>query len=316
MTYYPSNVILETASVCNLKCKGCAFHGPQRFTTRSPGLMDESVWKTAILDIGSWKRKINLSVHGGGEPLLHPQLRSILTYAKSFTSFDVGFLTNGMLLNRDWAEFLVLSEIEWVAFSIDGINPDTHRKVRKKSDIHIIEQNLQALINIKKNKNRSKPFIMLNMVAYDEIIDQRQLFLERWINKVDSITISHYRNPPDSRRWPIIPVKRKPCFLLWSQMIIASDGRMGLCCEDFNIDFPLGNITETSLLKIWNGKEISKVRSLHEQGRYDIHPMCSVCDTWADDIVYENNNTGDYIIKCRASQIEYRKAGIHGIPAA
>lgn len=307
MTYLPSQVILEVTSACNLCCKGCAIHGPQHYVTRPMGTMEEKVWRTAIADIGSWGREVNLTTHGGGEPLLHPRLKEILTFAISFPMLEIGFLTNGMLLDQDWSEFLVSLGLDWISFSIDGVSPETHRIVRKRSDLNVIEDNLSTLLDIKQNAGTQKPRVMLNMVAYDEVLDQRELFVERWINKVDSIMISHYRNPPDSKRWPGIPADRKPCFLLWSQMVIAWDGRLGLCCEDFNIDFPLGRVTESPLLEIWNGQEISRVRNMHERGEFDSHSMCRVCDTWADNsIVHESKNEArGYRIIQKASQTVY-----------
>ena len=307
MTYLPSQVILEVTSACNLCCKGCAIHGPQHYVTRPMGTMEEKVWRTAIADIGSWGREVNLTTHGGGEPLLHPRLKEILTFAVSFPRLEIGFLTNGMLLDQGWSEFLVSLGLDWISFSIDGVSPETHRIVRKRSDLNVIEDNLSTLLDIKQNAGTQKPRVMLNMVAYDEVLDQRELFVERWINKVDSIMISHYRNPPDSKRWPVIPADRKPCFLLWSQMVIAWDGRLGLCCEDFNIDFPLGRVTESPLLEIWNGQEISRVRNMHERGEFDSHSMCRVCDTWADNsIVHESKNEArGYRIIQKASQTVY-----------
>ncbi len=131
MIYLPSQVILEVTSACNLCCKGCAIHGPQHYVTRPMGTMEEKVWRTAIADIGSWGREVNLTTHGGGEPLLHPRLKEILTFAISFPRLEIGFLTNGMLLDQDWSEFLVSLGLDWISFSIDGVFPETHRIVRK-----------------------------------------------------------------------------------------------------------------------------------------------------------------------------------------
>ena len=304
---YPSNVILEVAAVCNLSCLGCAIHGPHRFTDRSLGVMGKEVWGGAITEIGSWNHPVNLTCHGGGEPLLNPNLRDILTLAKSFPIIQTGFLTNGMLMDADWSKFVVDRQVDWVFFSIDGIDPETHRLVRKHSDLERIEANVLALIDAKKAVSSDKPAIGLNMVAYDEVLDQRRPFIQRWIDRVDSVMISHYRNPPDNRRWPIIPVVRRPCSLLWHQMVIAWDGRIGLCCEDFNIDYPIGCIEDSSLLEIYNGSKINQFRLMHKSGDFDAHPLCSICDTWADDLVYEGVDPSGYRIKCRASQTEYMR---------
>ena len=283
-------MVLEVTSRCNLRCKGCAFHGPEAFVTRPTGDMKEEIWRAAIREAGGWGHEVQLAVNGGGEPLLHPRLKDIVSFALSFPSLKVGFLTNGMLLDRDWASFLVGSGMDWIALSIDGLSPDTHRLVRKGSDLRMVEKNLAELLNQRERAGVNKPDISLNMVAYDEVKDQKEAFIERWIDRVDHVMVSYYRSPPSSKRWPGVPAERKACFLLWSQMVIAWDGRLGLCCEDFNMDYSIGKAGEKPLLEIWNGEKMSRVRGIHQQGRYGDHPMCGTCDTWTDNIARETRD--------------------------
>ncbi len=279
----PVNVILETSALCNVSCLGCALHGPESFVKRPFGNMKKKIWEPAIREIGSWDKKIALTVHGGGEPLLNPELKDIILFAKTFSNIDIGFLTNGMLLDEAWADFIIDVELDWIALSIDGVLPETHDIIRNHSDLVRVEKNLNTLLKLKKRKGAVFPNVKLNMVAYDQIMDQRDAFVEKWIDKVECVMVSNYRNPPSSKRWPGVPDKREPCSLLWSQMVVAWDGRLGLCCEDFNIDFSPGRIgEEAGLLELWNGREFSRVRELHSKGLYDKHPMCKICDTWAE----------------------------------
>ncbi|MEE4355740.1 MAG: radical SAM protein [Desulfococcaceae bacterium] len=302
----PSQVVLEVTNACNLKCKGCAVHGPHRFVTRPVLMMKEKLWRTVIEEAGSWNHDINLTLHGGGEPLLHPHLRDIIAYAKTFPRLNTGFLTNGMLMDRTWSEFVLEKNMDWIAFSIDGVLPETHKIVRQKSDLYRIEKNLATLLELRQKNGSGKPAVSLNMVTYEEVADQQEAFLAKWLHLVDSISISHYRNPPSSRRWPRVPLERTPCFLLWNQMIIASDGRLGLCCEDFNIDYCIGKVGEKTLAELWNGPEMTKMRKLQEQGDWDKHPMCRICDTWADNYPQKEDTNPGYSIIRRASQTEYR----------
>ncbi len=288
-THFPAHIVLEVTSRCNLRCKGCAFHGPQAFVTRPVGDMLEEIWRTTIEQAGGWGNEVHLAVNGGGEPLLHSQLKEIVSFALSFPSLRVGFLTNGMLLDRDWAAFLVDCGMDWIALSIDGLSPETHRLVRKGSDLGIVERNLTMLLKEKERAGGKRPAISLNMVAYPEVADQEDAFIEKWIHQVDHVMVSHYRSPPSSKRWPGVPAERKPCSLLWSQMVIAWDGRMGLCCEDFNMDHSLGRVGDAPILDIWNGERMSPVRRIHEEGFFENHPLCRTCDTWADSIVREEN---------------------------
>ncbi|MBU0463744.1 MAG: radical SAM protein [Proteobacteria bacterium] len=307
--HIPSSIILEVSALCNVSCLGCALHGPDGFVVRPFGNMKRETWEPVIREIGSWDKKVCVSAHGGGEPLMNPDLRDILSLAKSFPNIEVGFLTNGMLMDESWAEFVISAGLDWIAFSIDGVTPETHDKIRWKSDLVKVEKNLEMLLTLKKKKQSMVPKVKLNMVAYDAIMDQKDAFVEKWINKVDGVMVSHYRNPPESKRWPNVPAERKPCSLLWSQAVVAWDGRLGLCCEDFNIDHSPGRVgKDAGLLELWNGPELSNLRTLHKNGQYENHPMCIECDTWAEDYARETlKNKKGYNVTDSPSQTAYSK---------
>jgi len=81
--HIPSSVILEVSALCNMSCLGCALHGPKGFVNRPFGNMKKDTWEPVIREIGSWDKKVSVIVHGGGEPLMNPNLRNIISLAKS-----------------------------------------------------------------------------------------------------------------------------------------------------------------------------------------------------------------------------------------
>ncbi|MBN2232446.1 MAG: radical SAM protein [Deltaproteobacteria bacterium] len=299
----PASVILEVTARCNLACLGCALHGPQRCVDRPTGDMTREVWAPVIAELGAAGHPVALTTHGGGEPLLHPELRDILRHARSFANLEVGFLTNGMLLDASWSEFLVDLGLPWIAVSIDGVDPENHRRLRRGSDLVRIEDNLETLLEIRRRRGDGLPAVRLNMVAYDEIADQRDAYLARWLDRVDVVMVSHYRNPPTSKRWPgVTGHDRKPCGLPWWQAVVAWDGRLALCCEDFNVDHPVGTVGAggATLADCWNGPELTRVRALHRAGRWDEPPLCRECDTWAEE--YLAVTADDAEIGCRVTR--------------
>lgn len=304
--YIPSSIVLETSALCNVSCLGCALHGPFGQVKRPLGNMKKKIWEPVIKELGSFDKKISLSAHGGGEPLLNKDLKKILAFAKSFNNIETGFLTNGMLVDHSWIDFIIDIKLDWIAFSIDGVVPKTHDMIRKKSDLQEVEKNLHALLEAKKKRKSAFPNVKINMVAYDQIMDQKDDFIEKWADKVETIMISHYRNPPQSKTWPNITVKREKCNLLWSQAVISWDGLLGLCCEDHNFEFSPGRLgQDASLLDLWNGRKFSRVRQLHLERQYEDHPMCGICDSWAEDYerqVLENKN-GYRVVKTPAQMV-------------
>ncbi len=303
----PSHVVLEIAATCNLHCLGCAIHGPMKCVTRPVGVMPTDVWQTAIDEIGGWGKPLTLSLNGGGEPLLHKRLADITCQALSYPQLEIGFLTNGMLFDEQWASFVVDNQMDWIAFSVDGVDPQDFNRLRQGGDFELVEANLVRLLELKKKTGRRKPQVLLNMVAYDDIVDQEEAFVSRWIEKVDKVMVSYYRNPPSSRRWPEGSlIERQPCPFLWSQIVIAWDGRIGLCCEDFNIDIELGRVGQGSLLDAWNGTRMAAIRAAHQVGEYAAMPLCHDCDTWADRVLEETiDNKKQIICARRLSQKVY-----------
>ena len=81
-----------------------------------------------------------------------------------------------------------------------------------------------------------------------------------------------------------------------------------LCCENFNVDYSLDRVSDASLLEIWNGQTMSAVRKLHETHLFNNHPMCRVCDTWAENITSTTNDTlNGYKIIHKVSQDVYQR---------
>jgi hypothetical protein len=40
---------------------------------------------------------------------------------------------------------------------------------------------------------------------------------------------------------------------------------------------PIGNVFETSVVDLWNGKQINDLRQLHLEGRYRENEICKQC---------------------------------------
>ncbi len=77
-----------------------------------------------------------------------------------------------------------------------------------------------------------------------------------------------------SKRWPILEF---PCHNLWTSLNIWYDGRVPVCCQDYECKIELGDLRKDSIMKIWRGEKLNKLRRLHIEGRYNEIPICSDC---------------------------------------
>ncbi len=297
---YPAYVILETTNHCNLKCVDCHFHGTGVSQGRTRGLMAREVWEKAILEASTWPTHVTIAAHGAGEPLLHPELEKILRTAAKAPNISVGFMTNGVLLDAEWAKTLVDLPVAWISFSIDGVVPETHDALRKEASLLQIEKNVWRLIREKEQKGIQQPRLVFNMVGYPSILGQSEAFVEKWLPHASAVTIATHR-PVGSRRLgsqhsrPVIPAQFLPCNLLTEQLVIGFDGRAGLCCEDIHLDVPIGDVKTDSLMSLYNNSPIlEKYRNIHsaeavEPGKIAGLKLCKDCDVWASNTVVEQS---------------------------
>jgi radical SAM protein with 4Fe4S-binding SPASM domain len=114
------SVYLHLTTRCNLACPHCYFTGPSQGDL-SASLVIRMV--DELKDAGG--NRVTLS---GGEPLLHPEIRGILRYAAA--KAQVQLLSNGTLLDRDWASFLAREVNPDIQLSLDGSSPEIHDRIR------------------------------------------------------------------------------------------------------------------------------------------------------------------------------------------
>jgi putative metalloenzyme radical SAM/SPASM domain maturase len=97
-----------------------------------------------------------LILNGVGEPLLHPQLEEMIRAARERMPGEgwVGFQSNGLLLTDARAVSLASAGLNRVCFSIDGVSPQTFRKVREGGEIEGVERALAAMAAAKKHCGR------------------------------------------------------------------------------------------------------------------------------------------------------------------
>ncbi len=293
----PKEIILEVTNFCNLNCKFCHIHGNQSSFSRPKGKMEPKIWKKVLAEISKWDTSVTLVTHGAGEPLLYPHFKELLEEASSYPNITVGFMTNAMLLTKEVSDFLLDIELDWIAFSIDGIDPSTHDSIRKGAELKKIEKNVFYLINKKMLKNKERPQLNFNMVMYPNIKGQKEEYLKKWLPVSNRITFSQFRPIGSKLLWQkdINSIKFIPCPHLFNQAVISWDGSLALCCEDIEVKVSPGSILESSLEDIFTNSDTYKeYRKYHQKGEINRLRLCSKCHIWASSIELEKKRLSIY----------------------
>lgn len=154
---------LFISNVCNLKCKHCYFGSSKNIG--APLTLIE--WIDAIhLLYSVGIRHFHLS---GKESSMCPDTLGIIRHIKAtYPDCYVGLVSNGTG-DYDYYEKLLLNNIDYIEFSIDGLE-STHNFVRRKNVFEIVKNNLSLLRKHVDKLNISTCLNTLNLQEYFEVI--------------------------------------------------------------------------------------------------------------------------------------------------
>jgi MoaA/NifB/PqqE/SkfB family radical SAM enzyme len=150
---------VESAIACNLNCVMC----PWREITKNAenrGLMSPEVW-SAIRPYLSEVKSIDFT--GGGEPLLQPKLPEWISEAKA-AGCETGFLSNGLVLNKEKLQQILNAGVDWICISMDGADGEMYEKIRIGSNFKRVCANVA---NIAQLRTGGLPKTMINFVLMD-----------------------------------------------------------------------------------------------------------------------------------------------------
>jgi SynChlorMet cassette radical SAM/SPASM protein ScmF len=122
------SLYVYAAGSCNLACRHCWI--VPKFQTEGfggPYVKLEHVEKAIREGKPLGLRSIKLT---GGEPLLHPQFRQLVTLIDE-AGLDITIETNGTLVDGSMAQFLkTKSRVSFISVSLDGATAETHDALR------------------------------------------------------------------------------------------------------------------------------------------------------------------------------------------
>lgn len=281
---FPVDLALELSSACNLRCVMC----PVPTTARPATLMREEIFRQAV-DEAALERGFIFFPSGFGESLLHPRWGDLLAYAVERGISPIILLTNGMLLNEPNVARLLELAIDVVMVSIDGVNPETYAKLRVKGDLLTVETNVRRLLE--RRGSAPKPKLALRIIRMRDTEAEIDAFFERWrplLGPADELMTNEFNDwagKVENRgvSQAATPVSRRgPCRMLWMNLSVHADGKVSACCYDSEDELIVGNLTAgDTLVGIWHGERLSRLRRLHRTGRFEELPICLQCKNWS-----------------------------------
>jgi radical SAM protein with 4Fe4S-binding SPASM domain len=288
----PAFISIEPTVRCNLKCPAC--HTGMNSLTRSDKDLDLDIFRSAIGQLS--KYTCSLLLYFQGEPFLHPGIFEMIRYAKGKKIF-IATSTNGHFLGEENARKIVESGIDLITISVDGTTQDIYEQYRREGNLEKVKNGIKTLTGIRKQARKTSPFIEIQFLVLKhnehQMEEMTRLARELGADRVKFKSAQFY---DFEKGHPMIPSKdqysryrkttagtwtiknRFPnhCWRLWSSAVITADGNVVPCCFDKEALYKMGNLKESSFVKIWKSEAYQLFRSRILQNRKKI-PICTNC---------------------------------------
>lgn len=310
----PRHLQVEIITHCNLGCLMC----PRTVgLARAASAEQKAAWyrhmpfATFLSVLDSFPGLQTLSLHGIGEPLLHPQIFAMVEEGAR-RSIQVRFTTNATRLGAARCKRLVASGLHRLIVSLDGATAGTYERIRPGAQFEEVIDNLRTLVRSRRERGGAFPRIEVNMVVQrlnvfevpDLVALAHQIGLdgvilsslkppepelaemacadEAWTEvakgaeaRARSLGIPlHVRGGRFARRQRLAPTHQ--CLHPWMSAVVTLDGEVMPCCNIHHPDDSMGNLFTHTFEDVWNGSRYQSFR--RELRRTDAVPEpCRWC---------------------------------------
>lgn len=298
---YPTQLLIETTNVCNLSCPMCTTAVGQNESERKKGYLSLDDFKRMIDRAERYVNSVGLFF--GGEPMLNKDLPAMVRYARA-KRIETFFSTNATMLTDEAIEEILGCGLDKMTISFDGLSRETYEKYRVGADFHDVYAKIQRLARRKREKGLARPHLQLQFIVMkhnqhevarlaeakrdlgvDEVV-VKAVAIPTWIYDDAGKVNALFAEWLPEKKWSKYKgaaagaaVKGKQNRCEWLRKgVVHWDGRMSLCCFDYDAKHVYGNLLTAPLARIWNAAYGRKLRGDVLNRRFPLCEKCSISD--------------------------------------
>ena len=272
---FPLALDIESTNLCNLECFFC----PRKEAAKGEGLMEMDLFTRIVDECAERGPLSKIGLHKDGEPLAHPKIVDMVRYIRDRAAAKVvSFTSNGILMKPKRAQELIAAGLNDVSFSIDAVREDTYYESKGRRKYAVVEDNIRNFLAVRTDDIR----VTVKFIRMKENDGQEEEFVEKWRESgADEILITQYHDwsgsVRDSSLVEIAGGNAFACENPWYAMAVNWDGKVSICCVDWDSQAVVGDANVESIGAIWQGDKMREVRSLHLRGDADCVTPCATC---------------------------------------
>lgn len=254
---------MESTNHCNFKCSFC----PHPKMKRSKGFMEEDLYYD-VIDQASSLGFEKLDLRNFGEPILDKRLPKMAKYAYDKGLNKIYIHTNGYGLREKTLN-------AWGESGITDVNISlSPRKEFAKSRPGInVDRMFGGLEKLMTSNSKWKHILSVDYIRTGLSTEEEEQKFFEWLkqyNLVKRIEIELHNWAEGSSK------THRQCHRLWTSITVLWDGKVPLCCLDYEGEIELGDLKKDSLKDIINSIKYKEIRKNHAQGLF--LEKCYNCD--------------------------------------
>jgi radical SAM protein with 4Fe4S-binding SPASM domain len=289
----PFFVSIEPTTSCNLRCPQCP-SGLREFT-RPTGMLQNKLFENLIQQLKKYVH--SLTFYFQGEPYLNPDFLNMVALANRNNLYTITS-TNAHYLNEETAKQTVLSKLDKLIISVDGITQEVYEQYRIGGTLGKVMEGTRAILEQKKILKSKTPHVVWQFVVFKS--NEKQIEAVKQLGKemgVDEVKIKTAQIYDFEHGHDLIPKEEKyarykknnngqfeiknellnQCWRMWQGCVITWDGKVVPCCFDKDAKYKLGNLETDPFETIWYSEPYNQFRKsvLKSRNQIDICTNCT-----------------------------------------
>lgn len=264
----PEIVQIESTNICNAKCVFC----PRDDMERKQGVMAWDLF-TKVTDECVALGITHIRLHNYGEAFVDRKLVDKIAYAKQKGIREVGIISNGSLITEEVARGVVSAGLDAINISVDAAGKDVFEATRLGLKYDKVMAGVEHILAARQALGKTRPKLILSFVRQNNSTEE-QAFIAKWGARADKIHITDLHNWAGTLNHE--SDVRYPCYRPWLTFTVLWDGRVSLCCADFDGKHILGDLKTHSIAEVWNSDTYRETRRAHLD--HGGPAICQSCD--------------------------------------
>jgi len=286
---FPSQLVVDSTELCNLACVHCVHPQFKKSEFYSGKCLDPDLSHKAVDEVATTGKDLcdYIRYTGNGEPLLHPKIFDMLTYAVERVDASITITTNACTRKTEKIEALIATGLDIIDISIDAHTPETYASIRVHGDLDLTRANVLRLIEMSKAPGcRTK--VVVSYIEQPQNQHETADFEQYWQDQgADYVVIRRLHTNAGAfvdlaAAAPSASTTeaRRPCLYPWERILLNARGELAFCPVDWVHGSTVADFRTTTIAETWQGEFYERLRKAHLTNCYTDHAFCGQCPDW------------------------------------